>query len=129
MRYLIQSQIFRLLQQCMSYRRSEATDRICKTRSLSAKGERRERTVPLVCPLGNDSVGCFRHQDSWFKGKQEAEIHVSTLVRLHAPKMLFVPSVVLIFSNTSKALSSSTILLCSVQLLMQNKGLMVQAIH
>lgn len=73
------------------------TDRICMTRRLSAKGERRERTVPLVCPLGNDCVDCLCHQDAWFKGKQEADIHVSTLVRLHDPKMLFVPSVVLIF--------------------------------
>ena len=69
--------------------------------------EKGERTVSLVCPLGYDCVGCLCHQDAWFKGKQEAEIHVGTLVRLHDPKMLFAPSVVLIFLIPAK--------LCQVQ--------------
>lgn len=97
-------------------------DRICMTRSLSAKGERREDTSPSLsswkwlCGLSLPSR-CLVQSET---GSWDPRGHPCQAAW---PQDAFCPKCGPDFSNTSKALSSSTTSVCSVRWLMQNKCL------
>jgi hypothetical protein len=78
-------------------------------RSLNARVERLERTVPQICPLEDNCAGCLFYVDAQYKGNQESEIHIGTLAKLQDLKKLQEPMCGSNFSNPIKALSRSTV--------------------